>query len=1092
MNFTAFCILLACLQVSAGGHAQTVTISLKEAPVEKVFQEIKKQTGYFFLYNNEVLTRVGKVDIQVKNSTVEQALDICFKNKEVSFKIFDNTVVVKLNTPKVQTNTTDPITVKGKVSNENGELLAGVSVKIKGTTRGTTTDENGVFSISIPDDALKILVFSFVGMQPREVNVSKKSEVNLILASADNEQREVVVIGYGTQRKSDLTGAVSSVKGDQLTEYPAINTIQALQGKSSGVLIQSNNGEPGSEFKVRVRGQTSINAGSDPLYVVDGFVGAPLPAPEDIASIDILKDASATAIYGSRGANGVIIITTKTGRSGKTRITLNASNSSQKVINKLNLLNADQFVDYIKEANPNYVRGTGNTDWQDVILRQGNIQNYQLGIAGGSEKVNYYVSGTYFDQQGIVIHSKYKRLSVQSNVSFQATDKLKMGINLLLRRIDRDGVRSQEFSGGDGSGVLSAAVRFAPDLPIYNPDGSFSLNSIGDPGDNPYAIATQVQNNSSNDEMVASAFGEYQLIKGLKLRVNAGANTSNGRTGNYIPTTLNQGRNVDGIASLYGFHSTNFLNEDYLTYTTQLAPDHNLNLVAGYSYQKIRAENFGGQGQDFITDAFSFWNLGSANTYLAPSSGMAETELISGYGRVNYSFMNRYMLTFTGRYDGYSAFSRNNKYAFFPSGAFAWNAKEEKFLDDVKWLNQFKIRTSYGLTGNQAIDPYQTLARLSTEIAVIGGQQVTAVRPTSVANDNLTWETTAQFNAGIDLGIFNSRINLSADYYKKTTSDLLFSVPLPQYTGYSTQLQNIGKVENKGYEFTLTTKNMTGLFKWTTDFNISFNKNKIIELPGGQDIFYGAVPGHMVGTGSMQVLRVGQPVGMFYGYIYDGVYQEGDAFVPGSGFEEMPGGEKYRDINGRDADSKLTNKPDGQLDEDDKTIIGNPHPKFIWALNNEFKWKGVDLTIFFQASQGNDLYSFTLAELGRNSGGNNATTKESDHWTPSYTNTDVAAVNPGRAFIPSSQWVFDGSYIRLKNIMLGYTLPEQINERIKIRSLRFYISAQNILTFTKYKGYDPEVNYLSGGGPGGNLNLGLDYGSYPNAKSVTFGINVGF
>jgi TonB-linked SusC/RagA family outer membrane protein len=438
------------------------------------------------------------------------------------------------------------------------------------------------------------------------------------------------------------------------------------------------------------------------------------------------------------------------------------------------------------------------------------------------------------------------------------------------------------------------------------------------------------------------------------------------------------------------------------------------------------------------------------------------------------------------------AFSRNNKYAFFPSGAFAWNVKEEKFLDDVKWLNQFKIRTSYGLTGNQAIDPYQTLARLSTEIAVIGGQQVTAVRPTSVANDNLTWETTAQFNAGIDLGIFNSRINLSADYYKKTTSDLLFSVPLPQYTGYSTQLQNIGKVENKGYEFTLTTKNMTGLFKWTTDFNISFNKNKILELPGGQDIFYGAVPGHMVGTGSMQVLRVGQPVGMFYGYIYDGVYQEGDAFVPGSGFEEMPGGEKYRDINGRDADSKLTNKPDGQLDEDDKTIIGNPHPKFIWALNNEFKWKGVDLTVFFQASQGNDLYSFTLAELGRNSGGNNATTKEADRWTPSHTNTDVAAVNPGRAFIPSSQWVFDGSYIRLKNIMLGYTLPEHINERIKIRSLRFYISAQNILTFTKYKGYDPEVNYLSGGGPGGNLNLGLDYGSYPNAKSVTFGINVGF
>lgn len=983
------------------------------------------------------------------------------------------------------------IQISGQITEENGEPIPGASVLVKGTTVGTAADLDGRYTLSAPGSG--ILVFSFIGYESQEVNIGNRAIINVTLKPVLSDLQEVVVVGYGTQRRSDLTGSVSSVKSEQLTAYPAIDAVQALQGRAAGVQIQATNGAPGADLKVRVRGGTSINASSDPIFVVDGFVGAVMPPPEDIASVEVLKDASATAIYGSRGANGVIMITTKRGSSGKARIDFNSSYSMQNEINRLDLLDAEQFGDYMSEARTNFVPGTANTDWQDEIFRTGGIQNYSLSIAGGTDAVNYYLSGSYFDQKGVIINSNFNRFSLTSNVDVKASERLKIGLNLFAQRSGSDGVRTQEGSGGLTPGVVASAFKFEPDQPIYRPDGTFTVARLNDPHDNPYAVATQLANESLVDRFQANVYGEYEILESLRFRTTFGATTNNGRTGLHSPTTITEGRNVGGDARIDAYKHTLLLNENYLTFNKRFGEIHDFTAMGGYSIQVSSDESWGARGQSFISDAFSFWNLGSSSVWQTPNSNLTEWQISSFYGRLNYSLMDRYLITFNARYDGSSNFSRNHKWAFFPSGAIAWNMKNEGFMEDVDLISFWKWRVSYGKTGNQAISPYQTLARFSSVFAVIDGAPVNAVRPTTVANNDLTWETTAQWNIGTDIGFFDDRITVAAEYYRMVTSGLLFNVQLPQYSGYTTQLKNIGEVENKGFEFTLNSRNLTGAFKWNMDINISTNKNKILSLPDGNDIQYGSGPGHMVGLGSTQILREGHPVGSFFGWIYDGVYQEGDDFLPGGGFEQYAGGEKFRDINGiRDAAGELTGQPDNQLNSDDRTIIGNPHPDFIWGWNNDFQWKNFDLNLFFQGSQGNDILSYTLMELDLLAGINNATTNALDRWTPTNTNTDVPKAVTGRTRRVSTRWIYDGSFARLKNVALGYNLPTSLLDRWKINKFRIYVSAQNVLTLTKYEGYDPEVNYQSGGSTNGNRNLGLDYGSYPNVKSYTVGLNIGF
>lgn len=971
--------------------------------------------------------------------------------------------------------------ITGTVTEDNGEPIIGATIQVKGTTLGTVTDLDGKYSLAI-NTPNPILIIRSVGFKTQEITVGNQSTINLSMVREVSALNEVVVVGYGTQKRSDLTGSVSSVKSEELTAFPAINVAQALQGRAAGVNIQANNGAPGSDFKIRIRGGTSVNASSDPIFVVDGFIGGALPPPEDIQSIEVLKDASATAIYGSRGANGVILVTTKRGKKGTPRIEFNTAFSSQEEISRLDLLNASEFIDYIQEIRPQFNSLGANTDWQEEIFRPGYIQNHQFSISGGSDNVDYYVSSAFFDQKGIIVGSGFNRFSVTSNVNIKASERLTIGMNMFAQRSSQEGTRTQENSGGStNTGVVAGAFKFEPDQPIFDENGRYTIARMNDPHDNPVAVAKEFQNETERDRIQINFLADYKITDNLTFRTTLGGTTNSTREGTYIPTTLNQGRNVGGQGSISGARSTLLLNENYLTYTKKFNSVHNVSVMGGYSYQGQTNENWSATGQNFVTDAFQFWNLGAASVWQRPTSSLSDWALSSFYGRVNYGFDDRYLFQFNARYDGSSTFSANNKWAFFPSTALAWNVSNEGFLKDNETISMLKMRASYGLTGNQAISPFQTLARFSDILTIVDGRPVNAIRPTTVANDNLTWETTAQLNIGTDISFLSDRFYATFEYYRMVTRDLLFQVPLPQYSGFTSQLQNAGSVENKGIELTIGGKILTGGFQWNTDFNISRNRNQVLSLPNGNDILYGAFPGHMVGLGQTHVLRQGFPVGSFFGWIYDGVYQEGDTFTPGGGFEQRAGGERFRDLNG-----------DGILNANDRDIIGNPQPNFIFGWNNDFKWKNFDLNIFFQGTQGNDILSYTLMELDLLSGINNATRMALDRWTPQNTDTNVPRAALGRARRVSTRFIYDGSYVRLRNLALGYNMPYEAARRIGVQRARIFVSAQNILTFTNYRGYDPEVNWNSGGAASGNLNLGLDYGSYPNVKSYTLGLNITF
>lgn len=1076
-----------------------ISVRMEDATLKDVFSNLENQTEFNFSYNQGVINLNEKVSVSA-NESLGDVLRYLAKETKLNFKRIDGNIYVSRR-KMLQASVTETInsnqllqerTITGTVTSaEDNSELPGVSVLIKGSSTGTVTDIEGNYTISVPSESS--LVFSYVGFVSEEVLVGNQSVIDFVMTPDLTQLEEIVVVGYGTVKKSDITGSVSSVKSEQLTAYPALGTVQALQGRAAGVQITANNGEPGSSYKVRVRGGTSINAGSDPIYVVDGFVGAAIPPPEDVESIEVLKDASATAIYGSRGANGVIMVTTKRGKKGRASVDLNVSYSAQTEINRLDLLNKGQFTDYIQDTNPGFTALDGNTDWQEEIFQSGNIQNYQLGISGGTDNVNYYLSGTYYDQKGLIIGSGFKRFSVTSNIDIKASEKFKFGLNIFSRRTSQEGTRTQEGSGGaNNSGVVAAAFKFGPDQPIIDDNGNYTLARLSDAHDNAVAVATQYTDETVTDRFQGNVYGEYDILKDLKFRVTVGASADNRRQGRYTPTSLQGGAGVGGDGRVDGAKNSLFLNENYLTYSKQFG-NHDLSIMGGYSYQQSRSESWGGRGQSYPTDAGLYWNLDGSSAWQRPNSGLSEWELASWYGRLNYSLNSKYLFTFTARYDGSSVFSDDKKWAFFPSGAFAWNMKDESFLSGSNTISQWKWRVSYGLTGNRSIGPYQTLATLSPVLTIQNGSPVNAVAPTAVANKELSWEKTAQFDIGLDIGLFEDRLNFIMDYYQMKTDDLLFSVPLPEYSGYGSQLKNIGEVENKGFEFTLNSRNLVGEFKWTMDFNISTNQNKIVALPEGNDIQYSSGPGHMVGLGNTQILREDEPVGTFYGWIYDGVYQQGDEILPGGGFEQEIGGEKYRDIDGtKDTEGNLTGQPDGQLNNDDRTLIGNPHPDFIWGWNNDFSWKGFDMNIFFQASQGNDIFSYTLMELDLMAGRNNATTAALNRWTPENNNTDIPKAFGGRTRRASTRWILDGSFVRLKNISLGYNLSQEVLDKMGIQKFRIYVSGQNLLTMTDYEGYDPEVNYRTSGATNGNRNLGLDYASYPNAKSFTVGLNIGF
>jgi TonB-linked SusC/RagA family outer membrane protein len=995
-------------------------------------------------------------------------------------------------------------TISGKVIDESGESLIGVTVLVQGTVKGTVTDINGDFSLAAASDA--VLEFSYIGFESQAVPVDGRTTINVTLLPGATALDEVVVVGYGSVQKSDVTGSVASVKAEDLQAFPVLNAGQALQGRAAGVVVQTQNGgEPGADISIRVRGSTSLNASSDPLVVVDGFVGAAFPQQNDIASIEILKDASATAIYGSRGSGGVILVTTKKGKRGKVTLELNSTYSSQQTTNRLDLLDASGFAEYQNMIRTNsgdapYAQGPANTDWQDEIYRNGSTQNHQASVSGGSDNVNYYVSGTYFGQNGIIVNSDFEKIQFLANVDIQVNDRLKIGINSIASRSEQNGVSTQSTGSdpvgsvnGGGDDVVALAFRFAPDVGRFDENGNFSQNTVGDDIENPWAVATQIDNEIKTDNARTNLYADLRIIEGLNFKTTLGYRTQNSTEGYFKPQTFLLSA---GGAFLESIKRTGILNENYLTYTRSIGRG-NLTALAGHSYQKNTTEAVEAGARGLLTDAFSWYNLEAGQIdQRFVDSRFAESEIESVFGRLNFDWDNKYLITATVRRDGASNFAANNKYAVFPSVAVGWKISKEKFLVNSQTISTLKLRASYGLTGNQAIGPYESLAtyRVQPPSEVGGTFGVDLAREN---NPDLRWETSYQTNVGLDIGLFENRISFTVDYYNIDTEDLLAIDRASNFYLGTTDLdvlKNVGSINNRGFEFSLTSNNVNSEnLRWTSNINLSINRSEVVELSAGAQLLGSGAPGYFAG-GTTYILREGEPIGLFWGLDYKGVYQggaipEGTA-LKGQSFDDngdpIPGEPLFAEVADEEGNFN------GMIDDNDRQIIGDPNPDFTFGFTNTFTYRNFDLNIFFQGAVGGDIYNLTAVQLYN--GDSNGLTDVLNSWTPENTDTDIPrAVIRGRE--RSSRFVEDGSYVRLKNVALAYNMPSRIIQRLGFSSARLSVSAQNLLTFTNYSGLDPEVSYFGSGGESrgdDNVIQGHDFGNYPNLRSITFGVNLKF
>ena len=1010
--------------------------------------------------------------------------------------------------------------ITGKVTTTDNEELPGVNIVIKGTTVGTVTDGSGNYSLSVPNNDA-VLIFSFIGFVEQEIAAGSRSVINILLEPAVQSLSEVVVIGYGEVRKSDLTGSVSSVKANELRAVPATSFDQALQGRAAGVQVSHTSGQPGAEASIRIRGISSITAGNEPLYVIDGMLInsnsgdvtaggtsgpriGPLSAlnPNDIESIEILKDASATAIYGSRGANGVVLITTKRGKQGTSAIDFEAYYGFQQVSKKLDVLNASQFGEFVNEARANagqlpaYVNpenlGKG-TDWQEEIFRVAPIQSYQLSFSGGTEKTQYAISGGLFDQEGIIINTGFKRYSFRSNINTQLTNRLSVGTNLALAQTS--GTTANTGLQFISPGVVGAALTMNPILPVYDPHerGGYTYENVigggpvmvGTVAANPVAELMGTDVKSTSSRVIGNMFATYKFIDGLVFKTSLGIDAVSSRDRSFQPSWLRASRSVQGIAGIATIEAMTWLNENTLTYDKRLRENDHFNVVVGFTAQEFQNESlsslvFG------ASDQLGYHRLSLASDPQSPSNGESRWSMISYLGRAQYSLNDKYLFTVTGRVDGSSKFSADNKYSFFPSAAAAWRISQESFMDNVTAVSDLKLKASVGVIGNQAIGPYASLPLVASygQGVFNNGPNVisyTASQPQSYNNPDLKWETTRTINAGFDAGFFDGRIQLTAEYYQKYTYDLLLSTPIASTTGFEQTILNVGNVENNGFDLELSSVNVASsrALQWNTSLNFSLVRNKVTKLATEND----------VQLGSGLILREGESVGTFYGYQFDGIFQsDAEASssavfanqVSGAG-RARSGDRKYRDINS-----------DGVIDEQDRMIIGNALPDFTWGLNNNLTYKNISLSFFIQASHGNDMINLNQLFLEDMTAIHNVSTDAWEkRWTPENPSNDYPRVLANRTTdvgVVSSKFIEDASYVRLKNVTLGYNLPASLLQQMRMRSFRVFASATNLLTITGYKGYDPEGSSYGTS----TAYPGVDQGRYPLTKTYTFGLNLGF
>jgi len=984
--------------------------------------------------------------------------------------------------------------VTGKITSPEGQPIPGVTVMQKGTSHGVVSNFDGEYQIELKPDS-EILVFSYLGFRTVEIEVSAGSVLDVRMEYDDQSLEEVLVIGYGTQRKSDITGSVSSISSKDFEDAVVNSVDDILQGRSPGVLVTSSSGAPDAGSTIRIRGNNSISGSNAPLYVVDGtpISGSPNFDPQDIENMEVLKDASATAIYGSRGSNGVILISTKRGETGKTLIEVNFRTSVSEIMKTFDMLNGQDYAEYRNEANlalgraipyPNPEQYSGQGfDWQDEILRNGNRNEYGINISGGKDNINYFVSGNLLDDKGIILGSQYTRGNLRMNLDMDAFDdflNLKFSFNGSHSKNQRAISTAGVFP--DAGGPIFTAMTASPIVP--------SLNYSGFTGEqtqfyNPFLEVTEKNDRDFAMDLFANTQATFNFTEHLSYTFNGGIDFTQNNRDIFTPSTVGQGINFNGIANTTNNRNYDYIVINYLTYENDFNDKHDISGTAGVEYSEFNGYSNGASVTNFDLQILGSDNLGVGTGQKNLESNRIQSILKSGFLRLNYSFDDRYLFTTTLRADGSSRFAENEKWGYFPSAAFGWNISNEKFLEDSRTISNLKIRASYGATGSQSIAPYQSLARYGTTVFGLGNTPTLAYVPQSVANPDLRWETTKQLDIGLDVGIFNNRLDFTFDYFQKTTEDLLQSIQLPSQSGYSLALVNFGSIKNEGIEFGISAYPVnTGNFSWDTFFNFTSYKTKVIELGGNEEIFGPGMGNGYFGSG--HIYRPGYEYGMLYGLKAIGLIQEsdfdaaGNILVPTRTNDDTLGHWKFEDING-----------DGNITQDDRTVIGNPNPDFIFGWNNDFNYKNFSLNLFIQGSVGNDIYN-TIGTVINSGFDNNEAYKNQtvdwyhNRWTPENPHNDIrypsinSFVNPAANFM-----VEDGSYIRLKNVSLRYNLPL---ENSPITGIQFSITGTNLVTITDYTGFDPEVSSRGAN----SLAPGVDLGAYPRQKIYTLGINLDF
>jgi TonB-linked SusC/RagA family outer membrane protein len=996
-------------------------------------------------------------------------------------------------------------TVNGNVASaDKGTPLANVTVLLKGSNARTTTDANGHFSIQVPGNNA-VLLFYLVDYSTRELPVGDKSTLDVALELKNEHLGEVVVVGYGTVKKSDVTGAVVSLKAKDLTPGANINVEQTLQGRASGVQVYQKSGEPGSAMSVKIRGASSITAGNDPLYVIDGmpvnnlapvtgsgagFVATPNPRnplnslnPADIESIEILKDASATAIYGSRGSNGVVMITTKKGKSGKLNVNYSAYYGVQKASNSLEMLTGQQYKEVLNAiidagggvASERVTNDPVNVDWQKELYRSASVQSHDLSFSGGKDNTRFYASLGYFNQEGVLQNSSVKRYTARLNLENSVAQKYAFGINFNTSYI-RDNYNSVGIGVNENGSALYAAINYDPSYPVYNPDGSYNRSPYMTTIDHPLILAKGQYANSDGFRTFGTIYGEYFFIPGLSLKLKGAGDVNITQRNTWLDPSTILGSPTGGIASINTGNVNYYMGEATVNYKKDFGKDHALNAVAGSTYEHFGSNSFGGNGRGYALPDLTYNAIGTGNSTLNQiGSGRASTKIISFLGRVNYTFKDRYLLTASFRADGSSRFGSNNRFGYFPSAALAWKMHEESFLKDVSFIDELKLRVSYGVIGNQNIANYLYITTFSGGgDAVFGGSRYTSLAPSRVANPDLKWEAAKQADIGVDFALFDNRLTGSVEYYDRRTSDLLLDLPQPLSTGFGVKTQNIGRMENTGIDLHLAGdvfRSSHG-FNWNIGAVLSTVKNEVLSLGPLSQILTG-------GAGfisNASIIRPGASLGSYYGYEVLGVWQSHDDFSTAP-VGVKPGDLKFRDVDG--------NK---QINADDRVILGKSLPDFTYGITNTFSFKGVSLSVFLEGAQGASLLnnaaidSYFPVSFRRNK----LAKPYLNRWTPENpTNEYPSFVNPtsqGQQTV-NSRTVEDASYLRLQSVRLSYDF--NLHNKV-IKGLQAYVTGQNLFTITNYSGIDPAVNSI------GDDILKIDYSSYPMTRSFLFGINVQF